>query len=306
MIATAAGADRSKPTQVFPTLKHERGIKTLGAIPRGPTILLTPEEVTRPGQAPITKPVYWQVWWNAGAQTKAGVCLKGTPSPLAAEAELKDLATQIQNPSLFDHPGVLYAGSRQFTLAGIPGAFGYLSHGTEGSASKHISFEVRFAGFHSGPNIALISMVAYGRTTNSAEFLAFARAEYAALGGPLLFSSRQLAFLLVMLVGVAAIAFDLTRRRHRSTLASRTAAWETLSNVQEPPLTLRHSDRVESSATSARSSDPGPPRSSPKADDEEGKRPAGWYVDPTVPVGREPFRYWDGSKWIDGNEADRD
>jgi hypothetical protein len=290
MVPTAIGNGGRQPTEVLPAPSHLRQIDVLGGAPLTPTIILAPVRITHFGAIPISLAAYWKVWWDGNAQLKAVVGLQQHADIPSAQNALAYLATRIRSPKAFSSSRVQYTGSSSFTVTGIPGAVGYVWDGVEGTPAKHIAFEVRIAGFYRGSDLAVVSMTSYGTRTNPQQFLAFAQAEYGALGGPFPLNRRQLAFLLVLLFGLGALALAIRRK-------SRVApAVPSASRYKAPRDTP-----ARAVAAPAKGAEPGAPAAHSGTD----ARPAGWYVDPTVPAGREPFRYWDGKKWIDDSEDDR-
>jgi hypothetical protein len=219
MIPTAVGSGGPDPTRVLPGADTSAGIEASGYVPTTPSLFLKPSRFTTYGIPTGEEAAYWKVWWNGTSQTKAVVSLQQRDSSRSASTELVGLVARNSNTANFTSADFRVTNTYSFLVSGVPGATGLVWDATEGQGSDSLPIEFRFAVFHRGSVVALVSMTSYARATDASGFLTFADSQYARMSAAPPFNFVQLILYCIELAGVAlvisAVIVKLARRKPR-------------------------------------------------------------------------------------------
>jgi len=220
MVATATGNGGANPTSVLPGAKQGTAAAGVGGVPTTPTLYLQPATLEQAGVSTGQEAAYWKVWWDSTSQVEAVVSLQQHLDDSSAQSGASQLASQNNDPSSFQMKQV-----GTVTLPDVPGANGYVWAANVGTAKDPLPVELRFVTFSAGSRVALVSMTAYGKSSDAADFTAFATNEFNKLdASPTSDSKFTGEFaglagvgLLVLVIGIIRLLFALRRRSRRLT-----------------------------------------------------------------------------------------
>jgi hypothetical protein len=322
MTAVEVGAGGAQATQVLPGAAGEMPIDGMPGVSVGPTLFLKPSTSSFISHGE-TEPAYWKLWWDGNAQLSASVSLQQDYDATDAQASFADLQQQLDNVAALAGDGYTFSSETESTVTGLSNGSGGVLEGKFQSDGGSTSVQSRYVLVVRGSLVALISMTAFGGSTDQGVFDSYASDEYQALNGP----STHTLLLWVAVAGGAVLLVVglLDRSRRRSAAAPKTAparlsvaapmpyepsgygaappAYGAPPGYVAPPPSYGVTPPGFGTAGAGGYSPSGPapyksPPTSTAAWQQSGSPPpAGWYPDPSkgAPAGK--LRYWDGTTW---------